>query len=86
MPKNTDPDFNDRLATFLAGNGDGTETTEIDGELNGEGGQKVMHHFKSKKVFVRGRAGQRFIVPDEQGKQIVENWTPTLPGQAQANN
>ena len=73
MPKNTDPDFADRLATVLAGEGDGTETTEIDGELNNEGGPKMIHHFKGKKVYSRGRGEMRQTVPDAEAKQYIAN-------------
>lgn len=73
MPKNTDPDFAARLATVLAGEGDGTETTEIDGELNNEGGPKMIHHFKGKKVYIRGRGEMRQTVPDAEAKEHIAN-------------
>ena len=79
MPKNTDPDFAARLATVLAGDGDGTETTEIDGELNNEGGPKMIHHFKGKKVFVRGRGEMRQEIPAAEGKAIIADWKRNIP-------
>ena len=72
MPKRSDPGWEQRLEDAKAGNLDPGEWTELDGELNDEGEARLMHHFKAKKVFVRGRGGPRFIVPEEEAKAIIE--------------
>jgi hypothetical protein len=71
MPKTTDPDWIERLEKAKKGELDPGEWTEIDGELNDEGEAKLVHHFKAKKVFVRG-IKTKFVVPEEEAKQVIE--------------
>lgn len=70
--KTSDPDWKGRLDKAKAGELDPTDWTEIEGETNDEGQAKLIHHLKSKKIYVRGRGGSRFIVPDKEAKQEIE--------------
>jgi len=72
MAKTTDPGWAQRLEKAKKGELDPDEWTEIDGEMNDEGQPKLMHHFKAKRIFVRGRGGPRFIVPEAEAKNIIE--------------
>lgn len=54
MPRPIVPD-DDLLSRAESGDIEGTEEQEIDG-LNNEGQPRKLHHFKAKKVFVKGSA------------------------------
>lgn len=70
MPTNKDADWAERLDKALKGEISGNEITEIPGETNNEGKVKKIHHFKSKKVFVKGSSNNKKIVPETEAKQI----------------
>jgi len=72
--KTTDPEYADRLNKAKKGELTGTEFTEIDGELNNEGGQKMIHHFKPRKIYIRGSSKNKKIVPEAEAKEILKNW------------
>lgn len=71
MPTIKDADWSDRLDKALKGEITGTELTEIPDETNDEGQVKVIHHFKSKKVYVQGSSKQKRTVPEAEAKQIL---------------
>ena len=67
MPRpDTLPDMT-LLAKAEAGDIDGSESQDIPGELNAEGGQKKIHHFKANKIYVKGAARGPFqpATPEE---------------------
>lgn len=71
MPTIKDANWTDRLDKALKGEITGIELTEIPDETNDEGQVKVIHHFKSKKVYVQGSSKQKRTVPEAEAKQIL---------------
>jgi hypothetical protein len=64
------------LNAALTGDINGDEYQVIEGELNAEGGPKLVHHFKSKKLYVRGLTKLKktggTVVPKEEAQAIIE--------------
>lgn len=72
--KKSDAEYTAFLEKAKKGEITGTETTEIDGELNDAGEQKLEHHFKARKIFIRGSSKNKKIVPEAEAKEILKNW------------
>jgi len=77
--KTTDTDWAARLAAAAKGDIAGDEVTEIVGELNNEGGPKLFHHLKSKKIYTRGIGKFKQVVPEAEAKQILKDWKKKIP-------
>jgi len=78
MAKNTDPGFADLLAKAKKGDIAGTEATELDGETNDDGGPKMLHHLKARKIFIRGSSKNKKVVPEAEAKEVLKNWKKNI--------
>jgi len=72
--KTTDADWGTWLDKAKKGEIVGDEVSEITGETNDEGEQKLLHHFKARKIFIRGSSKNKKIVPEAEAKEILKNW------------